>query len=167
MKAILPALVIVLFASLVTGRAGSQRTGSPETPAASRPVTVQRPNWLIDSSCTVMPDPPVRDRSTERILGPAHYRCDRPGADIDVTVYLQKRAANGSWSTVDSRPVAAHGADTTRDRSEAQRTQSTAAPCADGVYRTFLRGTLTIQGRTQSVERDSGSTTNPCKSVRR
>jgi hypothetical protein len=167
MKALLSVVILMLLASLVTGWTGAQReqsSRSTEQPAADGDG---RPRWLIGSSCTVTPDPPVRDRSAERIVGSARYRCGRPGGEVDVTLYLQKRAANGSWTTLDKRLVGAHGADTTSARKEKQRTQSATAPCADGVYRTFVSGTLSASGKTRLVEQDSAAVTNPCQSARR
>jgi hypothetical protein len=161
----------------VSGRAGTgggagggdegARAGAAPRAGAAASAVVDRPRrWFADSRCTVIADPPARDRGAERILGPAHYRCDRPGAGVEFTVFLQQRAANGAWTSVDSRPVAASGAATTRDRSEQQRTHWAGAPCADGTYRTFLRGSITIDGRTSAIEDTSWTVTNPCRSAR-
>lgn len=167
MKALLPALVIVLLVGFITGARRGRSSNGPERPAGadgSPAASASRPDRVFDSSCTLTPDPPVRDRSADQILGTVHYRCDRPGGDVDASVYLQKRAPNGTWSTVDSRLIAARGPDTTRDRSDRQRTRTATAPCADGVYRTFVRGTVTVRGKAQPVEKESGRATNPCAS---
>jgi hypothetical protein len=41
-----------------------------------------------------------------------------------------------------------------------------AGACVDGAYRTFLRGTVTVDGRSTAVENTSATVTNPCRSAR-
>jgi hypothetical protein len=171
MKAIVPALVIILIASVVSGRAARDGDGEPPdaagaagaaaSPAAERPM-----RWFGRSACTLTAEPPIRDRRNDRILGPARYRCDRPGAEVEFTLYLQRRGTGSAWTTIDSRPVAVSGAATTRDRSDRQRTVSIVGACVEGAYRTFLRGTVTVGGTSTAVEHVSSTVTDPCGSAR-
>jgi hypothetical protein len=163
-KAIVPTLVIVMIAAVVAGRTVDGGDAGGDGAGSAAGGSAERPRWFGGSRCTVLADPPSRDRSTNRISGAAHYRCDRPGGDVELTVYLQRRDDNRTWATVDSRLVAASGKDTTRQRSDRERTVSASGVCVEGVYRTFVRGTVTIESRGSPVEHASKAVTNPCVS---
>lgn len=161
MKAFLNGLLIILFASIVSGQSGN---AGGENAAGTTSTEQTRSSGQV--SCTVTADPPIGERDDSRISASVRYRCDRPGADVELTVYLQKREANAAWTTVANAQVAANGVDTTRERTEAKRTHTASAACADGAYRTFTRGTATVKGQPKSIEMASSTATNPCKSLR-
>lgn len=117
--------------------------------------------------CTVMADV-IRHESVgkngvgDHIVAPAHFRCDRPGLDsLTLTVALQQRV-NGQWVTVVSQQFTASGADTTRDRSEANRVRQVIAPCAKGVYRSQLDGVGMSHGVKTKYSMHGPPSTDPC-----
>jgi hypothetical protein len=111
--------------------------------------------------CTVFADVPVED-GNGRLLGPARYRCGKADGGVDASVFLQVSTGKDRWANLDSQPVAATGADTTRDRSEKARTVLATGPCAPGTYRTFVRGTVSNGDRAYPVEAASEPAVNPC-----
>jgi hypothetical protein len=164
-KNIVPILVIVVMAAVISSQFGDDENGGNES-AGGASATERQVRVSGRSRCTVVAEAPTRDQRNNRITGASSYRCDRPGADVEYTVYLQRRGAGTIWTTIDSRPVAASGGDTTRDRSERQRTIAVAGACVDGTYRTFLRGTVGVDGVSTAVEAASPEATDPCPSDR-
>jgi hypothetical protein len=169
MKAVLTALLILVVGSAIAGRtAGSEGSGETDRDGAVGNGDERTPRRENDrgffgrSRCSIAADAPSRDRRNNRIVGTASYLCDRPGGDVEFTVYLQRRGPGNAWTSIDSRQVAANGGATTRSKSQRQRTQSVIGPCLDGVYRTFLRGTVTVDGRSEVVEKVSKTVTDPC-----
>jgi hypothetical protein len=169
MKALLIALLILAVGSAIAGRTAafedSGTAGGDDAIANGEEGNQRRENdrgFFGRSRCSIAAGAPTRDRRNNRIVGTANYLCDRPGGDFEFTVHLQRRGTNDAWTSIDSRPVVANGGATTRSKSQRQRTHSVTGPCLDGVYRTFLRGTVTVDGRSETVEKVSKTVTDPC-----
>jgi len=166
MKGLFVALLIVLGATVLAGKTGVH-PGSAQAGVASTSngSSTSKPHWGLRSGCTVVVDTPVRDTGNGRVTGSARYTCDRPGADVDLVVYLQRREGN-SWINVDQRQAIATPKDSTRDRPDKQRTSAVDARCVDGTYRTFVHGTATASDHTQQLEQASRQVDNPCQARR-
>jgi hypothetical protein len=155
MKALLAVLAIVLLAFFVVRQpdgeaAGTGGEGTGFDDAGS-----------LGSRCTVYADAPALARDG-LVLGPARYRCAKADGGVDVTVYLQVQVAGSTWTNVDKQPMAATGADTTRDRAEKHRTVLASGRCVPGAYRTFVGGTVSNGDRSYPVEAVSTPVTIPC-----
>jgi hypothetical protein len=162
MKGLFVALLIVLGATVLAGKTGAHLgSGRADTARAPGSASTSKPRWGLRSGCTLVVNAPARDGSDGRVTGSARYTCDRPGADVDLTVYLQRRDGT-SWRSVDQREAIATPKDSTRDRPDRQRTSTLDATCLDAVYRTFARGTATANGRTQQLEQASRLVTVVC-----
>lgn len=113
--------------------------------------------------CTVMADPPVKAGSA--IAAPGRYRCDGKGADtIKITVTMQKKS-NNTWKKVKSATFVAHGANTSRDRSEGTRTRNVTTKCASGQFRTLVHAVETSNGHTKVFDVHSVPVPNPCETA--
>lgn len=112
--------------------------------------------------CTVMADPPVKDG--KQIAAPGRYRCDGKGADtITITVTLQRKASDGSWQRVVTGTFVAHGANTTRVRTEGTRTRRVTTACVTGQFRTLVHAVEASEGNTQDYEYHSVTVRDPCR----
>ena len=67
--------------------------------------------------------------------------------------------------SVKQQPMGATGVDTTKKRSERDRTALATAACAPGTYRTFVGGTVSNDERSYLVEAASDPVTVPCASA--
>jgi len=111
--------------------------------------------------CTIIADPPVH--SGKVINAPGRFRCDDTGADsITMTVSVQKRDAKGAWHTIASKTFVAHGDDTTRQRSESQRTRTVSVACATGWFRTSLHAVEASGDAKRIVDSQSVAVPSPC-----
>jgi hypothetical protein len=114
--------------------------------------------------CTVMADPPVKAGSTIKALG--RFRCDGKGADtIRMTVTFEKKSSSGVWKKVKSKTFTAHGANTSRDRSEGTRTRTINIGCAKGWFRTVVHSVETSNHHTRVVDTHSVGVPNPCQTA--
>jgi hypothetical protein len=154
MRALLAVLAIVLVAFFVAritdddaADAGGAGTGSG---SAGRP----------GSKCTIFADAPALDKAGT-VTATARYRCGKANGGVDAAVYLQLNGSKG-WTNLDRQPVAASGADATRERPERARTVRASAPCTPGSYRTFVRGTVSNGDRAYTVEAISRPVTLAC-----
>jgi hypothetical protein len=146
-KALVPALLIALSTVVVTGKAG---TLSASSGALSAP------------GCSVFADVPHAEPPAVMVAAAGRFRCDSPGGDITMRVSLQRRSSPGSWTTLAVRQFTASGADTTRRRSEAQRTRTVRAPCGPGTYRTLVTATVAGDRTRAEVQRPGRTVTDPC-----
>jgi hypothetical protein len=168
MKALLTALLILVVGSAVAGRTAAfedSGTADGDDAIANSEEGQRRENdrgFFGRSRCSIAAGAPTRERRNNRIVGTANYLCDRPGGDVEFTFHLQRRGANNAWTSIDSQPVVANGGATTRSKSQRQRSHTVTGPCLDGVYRTFLRGTVTVDGQSEIVEKVSKTVTDPC-----
>jgi hypothetical protein len=87
--------------------------------------------------CDVIAEAPDYNRTAKNITGAGHFTCDRPGAQLSVTVTLQHQTPAG-WVQVAGQQFSVAGAETTRDRTRAQRTRQISAACGPGAYRVFV-----------------------------
>jgi len=158
MKSILPAFIIVLFAVVVTGRAGNgPEEGGGTSANAAVAVTL--------SACSVQSDRPSFNRGAATIVARGSWRCDSPGAvGMWVNVFLQRQDAGGAWNTVVFRGFTAAGATTTRrGSSDAQRTREVSGGCAPGTYRTLVTAGYTYRGQAErQLHEESATVVNPC-----
>ena len=111
--------------------------------------------------CDVFADPPVA--ASGKIDAPGRFRCDNAGANtILITVSLQRQGTGGAWSTVATQTFVAHDADTSRDRSEAQRTRDVSIDCATGQFRTLVHAVETSNGSRKTFDDLSVTVPSPC-----
>lgn len=111
--------------------------------------------------CDVFADPPVA--ASHKIDAPGRFRCDDAGANtILITVSLQKQGAGGAWSTVATQTFVAHDLDTSRERSEAQRTRTVSTGCAAGEFRTLVHAVETSNGARKTYDDRSVTVPSPC-----
>lgn len=112
--------------------------------------------------CTIMADPPHLAGS--KIAAPGRYRCDGTGADtITMTVTLQRKAANGKWARIASQTFIAHGANTSRARTEGTRTKAVRIACALGQFRTVVHAVEVSRGKTRTYDMHSVTVPSPCR----
>jgi hypothetical protein len=153
MKALLAVLAVVLIAIFVVRQPDTDSTGGEGTGTDSD-------GGRLGARCSIFADVPVMDRDG-RITGPGRYRCGKADGGVDITVFLQVKRQNG-WADIDQQPVVATGAEVTRDRPEKDRTVRATGPCAPGLYRTFVSGTVSHGDRAHPVEAASDPVTDPC-----
>jgi hypothetical protein len=111
--------------------------------------------------CTVMADPPVK--IGKHIAGPGRYRCDGRGAGtITITVTIEKKITGGRWRSLSTRTFVAHGTNTSRDLSEADRTRRVTSTCASGQFRTKVHAVEKSNGHTQNYDSHSITVRDPC-----
>ncbi len=111
--------------------------------------------------CEVIADPPVA--ASHKIDAPGRFRCDGGGAStILITVSLQKQGAGGAWSTVATQAFVAHDLDTSRSRSESQRTRDVSIDCATGQFRTLVHAVETSNGASKTFDDHSVTVPSPC-----
>lgn len=174
MKGLFIALLIAVAAAVLAGHKGvglrredASASSGTDGGNTQRQDTKREPRWRTGgSACTVTVDAPGRDRTNGRVTSAAQYRCNRPGAGLDLSLYLQRQDANHGWINVDRRIIMTEPKDTTADRPQSTRSAGVSAVCEDGVYRAFIRGTATIDGRDpQVIEQTSRTVTNPCKAL--
>lgn len=130
---------------------GCRVTGPPSTTASGKAVTY----------CEIIADPPVA--ASHKIDAPGRFRCDGGGAStILITVSLQKQGASGAWSTLATQAFVAHDQDTSRARSEAQRTRDVSIDCATGQFRTLVHAVETSGGARMTYDVHSVTVPSPC-----
>jgi hypothetical protein len=112
--------------------------------------------------CTIMADPP--GRAGTAVQGNGRFRCDAPGpGSLTMTVSLERRGTAGAWAAVASQQFTAAGVDTTRTRTEKQRTRGVAVPCAAGTYRVVSQASWVSGGGTRKAFTMTGpSVSDPC-----
>ncbi|GAA1029534.1 hypothetical protein GCM10009557_18340 [Virgisporangium ochraceum] len=154
MKALLVVVALVLFAVFVVRQPDAESSGT-----AGR-GTGTDDGGPLGSRCTVFADvPTMRDG---QLIGPARFRCAKENGGVDVTVSLQIDEGKGRWVSVEQTPMGATGVDTTKKRSERERTAFATADCRPGTYRTFVGGTVSNDERSFRVEAVSDRVTVPC-----
>ncbi|MFF5226413.1 hypothetical protein [Dactylosporangium sp. NPDC000521] len=110
--------------------------------------------------CSVSPQRPTEKGG--RIVAAAQFRCDPPGPDgLTVTVRLQ-RNDGGTWVTVAQDTFVSNVANTTRERSAADRTRQVGTACADGTFRTQVEASVYDNRRSSGLSNTSGERRNPC-----
>ena len=98
-----------------------------------------------------------------RIVASGRYSCDRPGASsLTMTVALQKKGSNGTWSNVATGSLAGSGSGTTTAQSNTQRTREPSTPCAAGTYRTYAAVSAVINGDRENKDSTSSPKSDPC-----
>ena len=121
------------------------------------------PKGSIDY-CTIMADPPVKAGST--IAAPGRFRCDGDGADtIKIRVTVEKKSSKGIWTALKHGTFVAHGANTSRDRSEGTRTRKITVRCASGQFRTVVHAVETSHHHTKVYDVHSVPVPNPCETA--
>ncbi len=111
--------------------------------------------------CDIFADPPAA--ASHKIDAPGRFRCDGAGAStILITVSLQKQGAHGAWSTLATKTFVAHDADTSRERTEAQRTRDVSIGCATGEFRTLVHAVETSGGTRKTFDEASVTVPSPC-----
>lgn len=154
MKALLVVFALVLAAVFVVRQPDAESSGT-----AGR-GTGTDDGGPLGSRCTVFADvPTMRDG---QLIGPGRFRCAKENGGVDVTVSLQIDEGKGRWVSVKQHPMGATGVDTTKKRSERERTAFAAADCRPGTYRTFVGGTVSNDDRSFRVEAVSDQVTVPC-----
>jgi hypothetical protein len=156
MRALLAVLAVVLVALFVVRYAGDEDAAD-----AGGKGTGSKSEGRPGAKCTIFADAPALDGGGT-VTATARYRCAKADGGVDATVYLQLKGTKEAWANVDRQPVGATGADTTRKRSERERTVRASAPCTSGVYRTFVRGTVSNGERAYGVEAISKPVTLAC-----
>src|SRR5690349_17200799 len=102
MRNVLFGLLIILCAAVVT------KTPGPSASASTRSGGI-RVATATTGSCDATANA-VRV-SKRRIVAAGRFTCANPGADgLTMTVALQKRAANGAWTTIAAQKFGAAGA---------------------------------------------------------
>lgn len=163
------AILILLFAIVVTGteRDGSS-SGTAATTGGSGGGSDGGGSGIFSGgvSCALTPIAPRRDAGSGQLVAGGRYRCDNPGAQVAMTVTLQKQAAGGQWTTVASQRFNASGANTTRRTSEEARTHSVTAACGTGTFRTLVEGVSASTNRdgrnVQKSFQETRNRSNPC-----
>jgi hypothetical protein len=154
MKALLVVFALVLAAFFIVRQPDAEGSGT-----AGR-GTNSDAGGPRSSRCTVYADvPTARDG---QVAGPGRYLCAKANGAVDVTVSLQIDTGGGRWISVKQQPMGGTGVDTTKKRSERDRTEYATAPCAPGRYRTFVGGTVGDDERGYHVETASDPVTIPC-----
>jgi hypothetical protein len=156
MRALLSVLAVILVAFFVVRYAGDDDAAD-----AGGAGTGSGSGGRPGAKCTIFADAPALDKAGT-VTATARYRCGRANGGVDATVYLQLKSSKGTWANVERQPVAATGADATRERPERDRTVRASAPCASGTYRTFVRGTVSNGDRAYEVEAISKPATLAC-----
>jgi hypothetical protein len=154
MKALLVVFALVLAAVFVVRQPDAESSGT-----AGR-GTGTDDGGPLGSRCTVFADvPTMRDG---KLIGPGRFRCAEANGGVDVVVSLQIDEGKGRWVSVEQHPMGATGVDTTKKRSERERTAFAAADCRPGTYRTFVGGTVSSGDKSFRVEAVSDQVTVPC-----
>lgn len=154
MKALLAVFALVLAAVFIVRQPDAESSGT-----AGRGTGIDD-GGPLGSRCTVFADvPTMRDG---QLIGPGRFRCAKANGGVDVTVSLQINEGNGRWVSVEQEPMGATGVDTTKKRSERERTTFAAADCRPGTYRTFVGGTVSNDNKSFRVEAVSHRVTVPC-----
>jgi hypothetical protein len=154
MKALLVVVGLLLAAVFIVRQPDADNSGT-----AGR-GTHSAEGGALGTRCTVFADvPTMRDG---KLVGPGRYRCAKANGGVDVTVTLQIDTGRQRWDSVDRRPMGATGVDTTRKRSERDRTVLATADCKPGRYRTFVGGTVSNDDKSFHVEAASDPVTIPC-----
>ncbi len=156
-------LVAIIILALIPVLVGTTRgSGSDSSDSA----TTSANSFSARLHCQVIPDPPERnsDDNPTALLAMVRFRCDEPGAtSMQFVLTLQKRTDGGDWSDVAAQSFAAAGAETVRTTAESYRTRQVAGPCSPGTYRTYVKGTLKVDGGTITVDRPGPRATDPCR----
>jgi hypothetical protein len=154
MKALLVVFGLVLVAVFVVRQPDAESSGT-----AGRGTGIDD-GGALGTRCTVYADvPTMRDG---KLIGPARYKCAKANGGVDVTVSLQIEATPGKWISVEQQPMGATGVDTTKKRSERERTAFATTDCQPGTYRTFVGGTVSNDDKSFRVEAASQKVTMPC-----
>jgi hypothetical protein len=118
------------------------------------------PNSDVDY-CTIVADPPQKDGG--RIDAPGHFTCDGKGASsITITITLEKQTSKGGWTKLTSGTFVAHGNDTTRSKSQSQRTRHVSSACSTGKFRSVVHVVEKSKGHTQDYDTHSVTVPKPC-----
>lgn len=152
--------LIILAAAVVTGTAGahsSSRSSAGSTANTLADATVNR-NGVACTISTIK----IR-KSGNNVVAGGRFVCDSPGPDLlNMLVHLERRNADGSWSTISAQRVITHGRPTTRSAGQAGRTIEATAPCAAGTYRTGITAYTVSRGKTHEYAPNSATVKNPC-----
>jgi hypothetical protein len=151
-------VLLVVFA-LVVAAVFVVRQPDAESSGTAGKGTGTDDGGALGSRCTVFADvPTMRDG---HLVGPGRYRCAKANGGVDVTLSLQIDD-RGKWVSVEQQPMGANGVDTTRKRSERDRTAFVATDCKPGTYRTFVGGAVSNDDQSFLVETHSDPVTVPC-----
>lgn len=133
-------------------------------------VAACEPRTVTDTTrqvyCEVMPEAPSRDDDDNptKVVGSVRFRCDQPGASaVSLTLRLQRQNNAGSWVDVATTAFTAAGDETISTREETFRSRQVTAQCAEGVFRTFVKGTIEARGATRAYEQIGARTFDPCR----
>jgi hypothetical protein len=141
------AFFLILAAVVVTKTDG----GGGSSSASSSSTTVR---------CTISPQRVTK--SDNRIVAAGQFRCDSPGPDgLTFTAHLQ-RNDGGEWTTISGQAFVSNMANTTRDRSTADRTRSVSVQCSAGTFRTWVEASIYDNKATRKLSEYGAERKNPC-----